>query len=255
VPARLGQHFLVDPSARDAIVRAASVSGKSVLEIGPGKGFLTEGLVEAGAKVTAVEMDEALAAGLAQKWPTELRLVRADFLKLDLSDLGEGPFTIVANLPYSVASPILQKLLSWPRWSLAVLMFQKEVAERITAAPGGPDYGLLTLSVLARAEAQYLLDVPRESFAPRPKIASAVIGLRRREVPLVAPEKEKAFFRIARAAFGQRRKMAANPLAQAVGLPREKVVEALARCGVEAGARAENIPLAAYIRLTSELGL
>ena len=219
MPARLGQHFLIDPSARDSIARAAMVSDGPILEIGPGKGFLTEALLAGGAQLTAVEMDEVLAAGLSKRWEAEprLRLIRADFLKLDLAELGVGPFTIAANLPYSVASPILQKLLLWPRWSWAVLMFQKEVAERITAAPGGPDYGLLTLSVLARAEAQRLLDVPREAFAPRPKVASAVVGLRRREIALVPPEKEEAFFRAARAAFSQRRKMAANPLAQALG--------------------------------------
>jgi 16S rRNA (adenine1518-N6/adenine1519-N6)-dimethyltransferase len=254
VPARLGQHFLIDPAARDAIVSSSGAApGVEVLEIGPGKGFLTEALLEAGAKLTAVEMDDRL----AEKWRTDerLRFFHADFLKLKLDALGEGPFKIAANLPYSVAAPILQKILPWPRWTAAVLMFQKEVADRVAAAPGGPDYGLLSLSTAIHAEAHVLFDVPRESFAPRPKVVSSVVALKRREAPLVAPEKQETFFRVARAAFSQRRKMAANPLAQILGLPRSTVAAALERCGVGASARAENIPLEAYMRLPEELGL
>ncbi|MBI3551655.1 MAG: ribosomal RNA small subunit methyltransferase A [Elusimicrobia bacterium] len=258
MPARLGQHFLIDEGARDAIVAASSVkNGEAVLEIGPGRGFLTEGLLAAEAQVTAVEMDERLAQGLCDKWGANplLHLVASDFLKLDLAGLGDGPFKIVANLPYSVASPILQKVLPWARWTAAVLMFQREVAERVTAEPGGADYGLLSLSVAIHAEAEKILDVPRESFSPRPKIASAVVRLVRRAAPLVSPENQPAFFKVARAAFGQRRKMAANPLAQALKLPRVRVVEALGRCGVEPQARAETIPLEAWLRLPGELGL
>ena len=255
-PARLGQHFLIDETIRDAIVSAAVLAeGERVLEIGPGTGFLTGGLLAAGASLTAVEMDERLAAGLGERWGSEprLRLIRADFLTLVLADLGEGPFKIVANLPYSVAGPILQRILSWPHWTGAVLMFQKEVAERITASHGGPDFGLLTLSAAIFAEAELVLDVPRECFSPRPKIASAVVRFRRRAQPLVSSEKQSAFFKIARAAFTQRRKMAANPLSRALGLPREKVVAALRRCGVESSARAENIPVEAWLKLPAEL--
>lgn len=255
-PARLGQHFLIDPSTSGAIVSAAVLEpGEAVLEIGPGRGVLTEGLLAAGARVTAVEMDDRLAALLRERFGVNsgFNLVHSDFLRFDLGALGAGPFKVVSNLPYSVAGPILQKILTWPLWSLAVLMFQKEVAERIVAAPGGPDYGLLTLSTAIHAEAEYLLDVPRECFAPRPKVASAVVRLRRRASPLLEPAREEAFFKIARAAFGQRRKMAANPLARALGIPRDAVVGALARCGVDASARAENIPLEAWLKLPAEL--
>jgi 16S rRNA (adenine1518-N6/adenine1519-N6)-dimethyltransferase len=258
VPARLGQHFLVDPGARDAIVAAVDIAaGEKVLEIGPGKGFLTEELLASGAALTAVEMDERLAERLTEKWGSEprLRLITKDFLKLGLDELGEGPFKIAANLPYSVATPILQKLLPWPRWTRAVLMFQKEVADRVTAAPGGPDFGLLTLSAAIFAETDPIVEVPRESFAPRPKVASAVVRLVRRAAPLVAPEKQGAFFKIARAAFTQRRKMAVNPLVSSLGLPRERVLRAFEACGVPADARAETIPFEAWLRLPSELGL
>ena len=226
-----------------------------MLEIGPGRGFLTEGLLAAEIPITAVEMDERLTEGLRERWSAEprLRVIRADFLKLDLATLGEGPFKVAANLPYSVASPILQKVLDWPCWTLAVLMFQKEVALRITAAPGGANYGLLTLSAAIHAEAELVLDVPRECFSPRPQIASAVVRFRRRARPLVAPESQAMFFKIARAAFGQRRKMAANPLSQALGIPREKAVEAMARCGVDASARAQDIPFEAWLKLPAAL--
>jgi 16S rRNA (adenine1518-N6/adenine1519-N6)-dimethyltransferase len=258
VPARLGQHFLVDPGARDAIVSAVDIApGEKVLEIGPGKGFLTEELLAAGANLTAVEMDERLAERVKEKWESEprLRLITKDFLKLDLAELGAGPFKIAANLPYAVATPILQKILPWSGWSRAVLMFQKEVADRITAAPGGPDFGLLTLSAAIYAETDPIVEVPRESFAPRPKVASAVVRFVRREVPLVSPEKQELFFKIARAAFTQRRKMAANPLAALLGVSKGKIVEAFERCGVPADARAETIPFEAWLRLPAELAL
>ncbi len=253
--ARLGQHFLTDESARDVIVAAACLeAGGRVLEIGPGRGMLTGALLSAAKMVTAVEMDERLAGSLPERLgsPANLRVVRADFLTLDLAELGDGPFTVVANLPYAVATPILQKLLLWARWERAVLMFQKEVAQRIAAASGGR-FGLLTLSVLLRAEPELILEVPRESFSPRPEVASAVVRLTRRREPLLSGTEEEAFFRVAKAAFAQRRKMAAGPVAGAFGLPREKVAAAFERCGLKPTCRAEEIPLAAWLRLPKEL--
>lgn len=234
---RLGQHFLKDEGVRDAIVAAARLSpGARVLEIGPGKGFLTQALLDQKIELTVVELDERLAEGL-QGLP--LRLLREDFLKLDLAPLGEGPFTVVSNLPYAVAAPILQKILAWERWTSAVLMFQREVAERVTAAPGGPDFGLLTLSVINRAEAEPVIEASRTAFSPPPKVASAVVRLVRRPEPLVD---EAALFRAARPAFEQRRKMAAGTLAKALGLPRESVLESFREAGVSATARPEDIP-------------
>jgi 16S rRNA (adenine1518-N6/adenine1519-N6)-dimethyltransferase len=256
LPARLGQHFLKDEGVRDAIVAATGLTRQDqALEIGPGRGILTRGLLAAAGSVTAVEMDERLAEKLADEYRSEprLRLVTSDFLKLDLETLGPGPFVVAANLPYSVGAPILQKLLVWPRWRTAVLMFQKEVAERIAAAPGGPDYGLLTLSVLLHAEPELLIEVPRQLFSPPPQVASAVVRLTRRDKPVLEGEAAARFFKIAKAAFGQRRKMASGLIAQALGLPRERVVEAFAGLGVAAGARAQDIPFEAFGRLAAEL--
>ncbi len=244
--ARLDQHYLVDPAARDVIAAAADiVPGDSVLEIGPGRGMLTQALLPRARAVVAVELDELLAAQLATALggPSNLRVVNADFLEFELESLGPGPWKIAANLPYAVATPILQRLLPWPHWTTAVLMFQKEVAERISAQPGGTDYGLLTLSVAIHASAELILELSRESFRPRPQVASAVVLLTRRSEPLVAAGEQAAFFRVARAAFGQRRKMALGVLFRSLGLERERVAGAFAELGISSSARAEEIPL------------
>lgn len=253
--AKLGQHFLKDTDACRTIAEA--VSGKCILEIGPGAGALTRFLLAAGAEVVAVEMDDVLAPALPALFPNEsrLRVVHADFLEFDLGSLGEGPWQIAGNLPYAVASPILQKLLPWPKWERAALMFQKEVAERLVAAPGGPDYGLLTLSTWLHAEAHLILNLDRKAFSPPPKVASAVVYLKRRQAPLAAPERQEAFFRVARAGFQQRRKMAAGAIAKTLGLERGAVEKALERLGVDAQARAERIPPEAWAKLPDALGL
>jgi 16S rRNA (adenine1518-N6/adenine1519-N6)-dimethyltransferase len=255
VRARLDQHFLKDPLVRDRILAAARISaGDSVVEIGPGRGFLTRELAAA-ASVTAVEMDERLAEALRREMEGTpgFRLIVSDFLKVEPSVLGEPPLKFVANLPYSVASPILQKILSWDCWSLAVLMFQKEVAERITAQPGCRDYGVLTLSVAIKASAETVTLAPASAFSPKPKVESAVVLLKRRAVPLVPAADEEAFFRVARAAFSQRRKIVLNPLSGAFPLGRERIAGALAECGIPPTARAEEIPLEGFLRLTAAI--
>jgi 16S rRNA (adenine1518-N6/adenine1519-N6)-dimethyltransferase len=249
--ARLGQHFLTDKGALDDIVRAAGVEpGDRVLEIGPGRGALTKPLLAAGARVTAVEADAAFAAALpsALKSP-DLTVVHEDFLRFDLASLGEGPWLVVGNLPYAVGTPILQKVLLWDRWTTATLMFQKEVALRIAAGTGGPDYGLLGLSVRLRADAELSIELPPESFRPRPKVDSAVVLLRRLAAPRVPEADEKMFWRLAKAAFGQRRKMAAGVLSGALGRPRAEVEAAFAAAGIAAAARPEEIPFEAWAEL------
>lgn len=204
--ARLGQHFLADEKAADSIVAAALPLSRA-LEIGPGRGVLTKRLCAAAESVVAVELDERLAAKLAAP---NLKVVRADFLKLDLATLGPGPFTVVANLPYAVGTPILQKLLLWDNWERAVLMFQKEVADRVAFEPG-----LLRLSVWLRAEVEPVLDVPAASFRPPPKVDSAVVRLTRLPRPRLDAAGEDKLFKLARAAFSQRRKMLSNTLGRA----------------------------------------
>lgn len=253
--AKLGQHFLTDRAALDAIVSAAGVRpGDAVLEIGPGRGALTGPLIEAGARVTAVETDDALAASLplVVKSPN-LRVIAEDFLRVDLAALGAGPYLVVANLPYAVATPILQKILAWDGWTRAALMFQKEVALRAVAEPGGPDYGLLALSTRLRADADIVLELPPEAFRPRPKVDSAVVLFRRLETPRVAPADEAALWRVAKAAFGQRRKKAAGSIAGTLGVPRAEVEAAFAAAGIPADARPERIPFDAWAALARSL--
>ena len=255
--ARLDQHFLINQEVVDTIIAAARINPSDrIVEIGPGRGVLTQKLISRAAQVVAVEMDDGLAPQLAEQFSGDprLRVIHSDFLKLDLSLLGQDPVKLIANLPYSVATPILQRLLLWPFWTDAVLMFQKEVAERITAGPGSGDYGLLTLSVLLHARAEMVVEVPRQCFSPRPKVDSAVVRLIRREKPLLLGKSQENFFRIAKAAFGQRRKMASGPIAHALCLPRQKVAEALSRCGVSPACRAQEISLEVYLRLPAELG-
>lgn len=257
--ARLGQHFLVDESVRDSIVAAARLTGReTVLEIGPGAGALTGELLRQAARVVAVELDERLAQALPARvgaGAERLQVVRRDFLAADLDSLGGGPFVVVGNLPYAVAGPILQRLLAWPRWETAVLMFQKEVAERVAASPGGPDYGLLTLSVLLRAVPERVTQAGRLCFSPPPKVDSAVVRLKRREKALAEGAAEAAFFRVAKAAFEQRRKMAAGPIAAALGRPRAEVAAALERLGAAPTARAQELPFELYLALPAALGL
>jgi len=254
--ARLDQHFLADDAIASRIVAAADLRpGEDVVEIGPGRGILTEKLLDTGARVTAVELDDRLHAALAAKWKDrpDFRPVHADFLKLDLGTL-PSPAKFVANLPYSVATPILQLILPWPGWTTAVLMFQKEVAERIGAGAGSRKYGILSLSVAVHSDAYTLLDVPKRCFRPQPQVDSAVVRFTRLERPRL-PEglAEKGFFKVVRAAFSQRRKMAANPLAGMLGLDRAAVVAAMGRSGIDASARAEDISLERFILLAREL--
>ncbi len=255
--ARLDQHYLVSEEVRDAIIAGAALSGgEAVLEIGPGRGILTRELVKRARTLTVVEMDERLSEGLSKEFGgvQGFVLVRSDFLKINLNGMSSGPYKVVANLPYSVATPILQKLLDWGDWTEAVLMFQKEVAERITAVPGTRDYGVLTLSVLLKAEAERLFDVSRESFRPRPKVQSSVVRLTRLAGPRLGAGAEKFFFRIAKAAFGQRRKMAAGLIAAALKIERGKVEAELERLGVSPRCRAEQIPLESFLDLAKALG-
>jgi 16S rRNA (adenine1518-N6/adenine1519-N6)-dimethyltransferase len=178
---------------------------------------------------------------------------REDFLRLELSLL-PSPAKVVSNLPYSAGTPILQRLLDWPGCSSAVLMFQKEVAERILAGPGGKRYGLLSLSVRLKADAEPVLSVPRSCFRPMPGVDSAVVRLRRLDRPRL-PEglSEEAFFRAAKAAFMHRRKTAANSVAAALGLGRPAVEAAFDACGLSPGVRAEVIDLDGFVRLARSL--
>ncbi|MCI5836664.1 MAG: 16S rRNA (adenine(1518)-N(6)/adenine(1519)-N(6))-dimethyltransferase RsmA [Veillonellaceae bacterium] len=248
-----GQNFLISPATVAQIVAAADLTpGAPVLEIGPGIGTLTQGLAKTGAAVTAVELDPALPAILAETlapYPN-VRIVSGDILQTDIPGLmGNEPFTVAANLPYYITTPILLHLLEagLPLRRL-VLMMQKEVAERLTATPGTKAYGAVTVAVQYYTEAEILFEVPPESFLPPPNVISAVALFRPRAVPPVSVRDERMLFRIVRLAFAQRRKTFRNNL-RAAGWDPEACDRLLAAAGIDGARRGETFSLEEFARL------
>ena len=244
---RFGQHFLFDLNICRKIARLAGpLEGRTVIEVGPGPGGLTRALLEAGARVVAVEKDSRFApilADLAEACDGRLTVIRADAMGMDETALPGAPTAIVANLPYNVGTPLLVKWLTGPfRPTAMTLMFQKEVAQRIVATPGGGDYGRLAVLAQALCEAHIVMELPARAFTPPPKIASAVVRL----TPLAArPSAAQiaALQRVAQVAFGQRRKMLRSSLRELGG-------EALcAQVGIDPHARAEMVPVAGFLAL------
>lgn len=250
---KLGQNFLIDARIVQGIVEAAEIEpGDCVLEIGPGIGTLTQGLAEAGADVTAVELDKKLPAVLKEtlKAYDNVRIVPGDILKVNIPEImGEAPFKVAANLPYYITTPILMTLLE-RRLPIThmVTMVQKEVAERMTAKPGSRIYGALSVAVQYYTEPEIVLDVPPRSFIPAPEVMSVVVSCRVRKEPAVAVQDEKLFFRVVKAAFGQRRKTLMNAL-KGGGFSKEAVRDALEQSGIDPTRRGETLTLEEFGRL------
>jgi len=247
-----GQHFLLDLNVTRKIARlSGAAEGTAVIEVGPGPGGLTRALLETGAVVIAVEKDARFVPLLAELAAAAGRLtvVQADALEADepalLSAAGAAglPARIVANLPYNVSVPLLVKWLrQGRRWESLTLMFQKEVADRITAAADTPDYGRLSVIAQACAHAETVMALPARAFTPPPKVDSAVVRLTPRE-DAPAPELLAALERVTQAAFGQRRKMLRSSLKSLGG-------EALcAAAGVDPGLRAEAVGIEGFLGL------
>ena len=246
----LGQNFLLDLNLTARIARAAApLEHVHVIEIGPGPGGLTRALLLAGAgHVTAVERDPRCVAALGElvaAFPGRLSIVEGDALALDAAALAPPPRKIVANLPYNIATPLL---LGWLRvaeeFESLTLMFQKEVALRLAAAPRSRDYGRLSVMAQWRAEVRRLFDIPPRAFVPPPKVTSSVVQLVPRAAPL-APCRFEALERVLAAGFGQRRKMLRQSLK-----PLGRDVEALlAAAGAEPTARAEELSVTQFCAL------
>lgn len=251
----LGQHFLVDRGIVRRIVAAAGVApGDTVLEIGPGRGILTEGLLEAGARVVAVEMDRGLHAALAERFRDEPRLTlhHGDALRFDLAAV-PAPYMVVANLPYQVTTPLLFRLIEAPRApAVVVVMVQREVADRLLAAPGTKEYGVLTVGVRARARCEACFAVPPGAFRPPPRVRSTVLRLTPLASPAVPEDEMAAFMAVVRAALGRRRKTLRNALAT-LDLAPARIAAALAAAGIDPGARGETLDLSAFRRLHAAL--
>ncbi len=246
----LGQHWLKDREVLSRIAEEAHITkDDTVLEIGPGLGTLTSELLKRAGQVVAVEFDSDLAAKLPAQFPgTSLSVVHGDILSYDLSELPAG-YKVVANVPYYITSKIIHRLMNAVnRPSITVLLVQKEVAERIVAGPG--DISMLSLSAQLFAEASLGPVVPAALFTPPPKVDSQVVILKTRPVSLLGDLSQQDFFRVARAGFGERRKKLRSSLAGGLGLSKEAVDSLLAECSLSAEARAQELSIDDWKRLT-----
>ena len=250
----LGQNFLLDLNLTARIARQAGpLEGHDVVEVGPGPGGLTRALLAEGARrVIAVEKDPRCLPALAEiadRYPGRLEIVEGDALETGLADMVRSPARIIANLPYNVATPLLTGWLltePWPAWfSSMTLMFQREVAERICAAPGSKSYGRLSVLSQWRCEAEIAFDVGPKAFTPPPKVTSSIAVLYPRGNPLPCPA--DALQRVTAAAFGQRRKMLRQSLKPLGG------ADLLERAGIEPERRADTLDIAEFVALANAL--
>lgn len=250
---RFGQNFLINEKVVQAIAQAAQIGpGDLVLEIGPGIGTLTQALAETGAQVKSVEIDQSLLPVLAKTLEgyTNVEIIPGDVLKVDLGEITQHePFTVAANLPYYITTPIIFALLEQqlPLKRL-VVMVQKEVAERMTAGPGAKDYGPLSLALQYYSEPRLALSVPARDFMPAPKVDSMVVVCEKREQPPVDAD-PKLFFQVVRAAFSQRRKMLSNCL-KSLGLSSDQVKTLMERAGIDGKRRGESLSMEEFGKLT-----
>jgi 16S rRNA (adenine1518-N6/adenine1519-N6)-dimethyltransferase len=254
----LGQNFLVDPNLQRKIVEAVEAGpGDTVIEVGPGRGALTDALAASAGRLVAVELDDTLAAELAVRYdgaPT-VSIAHADILEWEPGAvLEDGPVKVVGNIPYNITSPLLFRLLEWrPAPERIIVMVQREVGDRVLAEPGQKAYGALTVGLRAEADARRLFHVGRGAFRPVPNVDSTVLDLRPR--PVEGPGTGTALRDLTRAAFGMRRKQLQKILrtAPGYGLPTEEAEAVLASVGVAATARPETLRPGTFIELAAAL--
>ncbi|NOT62166.1 MAG: 16S rRNA (adenine(1518)-N(6)/adenine(1519)-N(6))-dimethyltransferase RsmA [Acidobacteria bacterium] len=260
---RLGQNFLVDSSYQERIIRAVNPrADETIIEIGPGHGALTEHLVDSGARVIAIELDHELILPLRAAFATRdhFSIIQADALEVDFAALIEPAATarVVANLPYYISTPIMQRLIE-ARTAITemTVMLQREVVECITAAPGGKEYGFISVLVQYACEAESLFDVPPGAFRPAPKVWSSVLRLTRRAAPVAEVRDETMLIELAKVLFSQRRKTIFNNLRSGytrLNLPDvEAIHAALSQAGLDPQRRAETLTLTEMAALTNAL--
>lgn len=258
----MGQNFLTAAWVPQQIAAESGITAADgALEIGPGVGCLTAELAKAAGRVTAVELDERLRGVLGETLTDfdNVSVVFADALKADLpaicaETLGERPWKVCANLPYNVTTPLITAFLEAGCFESVTVMIQKEVAQRLCAAPGTGEYGAFSVLVQWYAEPKLLFDVPPHCFVPQPKVTSAVVRMDRRAAPPVSVDDEKLFFRTVRAAFAQRRKTLSNALRSAFSeLDRAAIESAMEETGLPPAVRGETLSIAQFAALSNAL--
>jgi 16S rRNA (adenine1518-N6/adenine1519-N6)-dimethyltransferase len=253
---RFGQNFLIHERVIDAIVALLDIDdGAQVVEIGPGLGFLTRRLLERGGKVWAVEVDRSLVERLRRSdfaGNPNFQLIHGDILEVALPEmLPKAKLQLVGNLPYSISTPVLFRILEWYKhFSKLVLMVQKEVADRITGKRGTKDYGILSVWCQIHGRIAEKIGVSREAFFPRPEVRSTVLQMELFPEPLVAADELPLLRDLLRAAFGQRRKTLANALASGLKLERDTVETYLRSCAIDPKRRGETLSVEEFIKLT-----
>jgi 16S rRNA (adenine1518-N6/adenine1519-N6)-dimethyltransferase len=253
----LGQNFLMDAGTSGRIARlTVDAPGERVLEVGAGTGALTAALLAAGADLTAFDLDDSLVEVLRSRADLAVaRIEHADALAYDYAAYaGEQPWRVAGNLPYNIATPLLIKLAQMERPpERIVAMIQKDVADRLLAAPGTAAYGSLTVALALTMRVERAFNVAPGQFFPRPKVVSSVVVLHRRAAPLAPVRDRRRFEQVVRGAFAYRRKTLANSLALALELPRERIAAALAALDLDADIRGETLDLPTFAALTDAL--
>ncbi len=259
----LGQNFLIDDNIIDKIVDGAGAGpGDKIIEVGPGIGTLTRELASRADKLMAVEIDRNLIPILADTLGdyNNVKIVNEDIIKADIrglidENLDGGPVKLVANLPYYITTPIIMRFLEEDiNVTDIVVMVQKEVAERMNAQPGGKDFGALSVAVQYYCDTEIVAKVPRHLFVPQPNVDSIVIALRVRPERKYKVDDEALFFRVVKAAFGQRRKTLLNSISSMGTLSKDGVKEALLEAGIDEKRRGETLSLDEFALLSNTIG-
>lgn len=259
----LGQNFLIDDNIVDKIVAGAGIGpGDKIIEVGPGIGTLTREMASRAQNLMAVEIDKNLIPILEDTLGDydNVKIVNEDIIKADIKglideNLGGGPVKLVANLPYYITTPIIMRFLEENiNVTDIVVMVQKEVAERMNAQPGGKDFGALSVAVQYYCDTEIVAKVPRHLFVPQPNVDSIVIALRVRPERKYKVDDEDLYFRVVKAAFGQRRKTLLNSISSMGNLAKDQVKEALEEAGIDPKRRGETLSLDEFAILSNVIG-
>lgn len=259
----LGQNFLIDDNIVDKIVAGAGIGpGDKIIEVGPGIGTLTREMASRAQNLMAVEIDKNLIPILEDTLGDydNVKIVNEDIIKADIrglidENLGGGPVKLVANLPYYITTPIIMRFLEENiNVTDIVVMVQKEVAERMNAQPGGKDFGALSVAVQYYCDTEIVAKVPRHLFVPQPNVDSIVIALRIRPERKYKVDDEDLYFKVVKAAFGQRRKTLLNSISSMGNLAKDQVKEALEEAGIDPKRRGETLSLDEFAILSNVIG-